>query len=132
MITSIFNLFKNGEYADWEGKKNTGQKHDPLSDIKTQIAAHIKTGWAYRQVFINQSVMSQINASDSEPYWEKPETDIALMYQAIQAATEMGYYFTVVSPKPWKHVLLVDIRQIPLRYIQAEWSDNKDWSGMQH
>lgn len=128
MFKSIFNFFNNAEPLNWENnnpKKNSA--YDPLQAIKAQIATDVRQGMICRKVFVDTKILSQMNVSPNDFYWEKPETDLSQMYQAIQAATEMGYYFTVVSPLPWKRVLLIDIRQIPIRYIQNEWSNNRDW-----
>lgn len=129
MFKSIRNFFNNAEQLNWENNSpKTNSACDPLQTIKAQIATGVRQGMIYRKVFVDTKILSQMNVSPNDFYWEKPETDLSQMYQAIQAATEMGYYFTVVSPVPWKRVLLIDIRQIPIRYIQNEWSNNRDWT----
>ncbi|MBF0786133.1 hypothetical protein E4T80_11755 [Muribacter muris] len=129
MITSILKLFKSDEPFNWKNHQSYQKSAcDPLQDIKAQITSNIQQGLVYRKAFIDTKLLNQLNVSPNDSYWETPETDLTQMYQAIQAATEIGYYFTIVSPTPWKRVLLVDIRQIPIRYIQNEWSNNQDWS----
>lgn len=128
MIKTVFNFF-NKEFSDWNGQiQANNSKYDPLEEIKSQIAAKTHQGIIYRKTFVDIKILRQMNISPNEFYWEKPETDLVQMYQTIQAATEMGYYFTIVTPTPWKRVLLIDLNQIPIRFIKNEWSNNQDWS----